>query len=362
MQEVGVDDALHQHTAEDAAQHRGGTHQRTAPAAEQGADGVKPAQAFRMEPPGRFNAQHGGKPAQQHRHEQQSCGPALLHEPLLNEHLGQVAGDAEDSGGDDELRRQRGGAKSGDAVPHQPRELVGQVAEGLLLPAGLRLGDDGLGHQGGGGSGSAFKGGAQQVETGKAEKPFQRAGEGPHSRGQHGELGAVGGDPEVVVCPSALLEAVVSQGRGGAGEHGVGQCAQRHRQADEKEVRRKGHQEVGEHHADPAGHECLPAAQQVRRHAARHLEGEADHVEHALGNADLPQREAPRSQQRHPHRVGDAQAGEEVVGIDAGKLLFQVEFMVHGGTPFLLLWIEMCTLFIYFCAKQKRPIAKLRGA
>ena len=126
------------------------------PRQERGADGVKPPQALRMEPPGRFNAQHGGKPAQQSiRHEQQRCGPAQLDEPLLDEHLGQVAGDAEDSGGDDELCRQRGGAKSGDAVPHQPRQLAGQVAEGLLLPAGLRLGDDGLGHQGGGGSGSA---------------------------------------------------------------------------------------------------------------------------------------------------------------------------------------------------------------
>ena len=45
-----------------------------------------------------------------------------------------------------------------------------------------------------------------------------------------------------------------------------------------------------------------------------------------------PGRHPPaRSQQRHPHRVGDAQAGEEVVGIDAGKLLFQV----HGEHPFM---------------------------
>ena len=42
----------------------GKAHQQRADAAEQGADGVKPPQALRMEPSGRFNAQHGGKPAQ----------------------------------------------------------------------------------------------------------------------------------------------------------------------------------------------------------------------------------------------------------------------------------------------------------
>ena len=73
-------------------------------------------------------------------------------------------------------------------------------------------------------------------------------------------------------------------------------------------------------------------------------------MEHALGQADLPQGEAPGRQQRHPYRIRDAQAGEEIGSVNAGKLLFQVEFtfMVHGGTPFLFVVVKFqnrkCTL------------------
>ena len=45
-------------------------------------------------------------------------------------------------------------------------------------------------------------------------------------------------------------------------------------------------------------------------------------MEHAFGQADLPQGEAPGRQQGHPYRIRDAQAGEEIRSINAGELLF----------------------------------------
>ena len=61
-------------------------------------------------------------------------------------------------------------------------------------------------------------------------------------------------------------------------------------------------------------------------------------MEHAFGQTDLPQGEAPGRQKRHPYRIRDAQAGEEIRSINAGELLFQIEFtfMVHGEHPFYL--------------------------
>ena len=61
-------------------------------------------------------------------------------------------------------------------------------------------------------------------------------------------------------------------------------------------------------------------------------------MEHALGQTNLPQRKAPRRQKRHPYGIRDAQAGEEIGSVNAGKLLFQIEFtfMVHGEHPFYL--------------------------
>ena len=61
-------------------------------------------------------------------------------------------------------------------------------------------------------------------------------------------------------------------------------------------------------------------------------------MEHAFGQTNLPQGEAPGRQQRHPYRIRDAQAGEEIGSVNAGELLFQIEFtfMVHGEHPFYL--------------------------
>ena len=61
-------------------------------------------------------------------------------------------------------------------------------------------------------------------------------------------------------------------------------------------------------------------------------------MEHALGQTNLPQGEAPGRQQRHPYRIRDAQTGEKVGGVNAGELLFQIEFtfMIHGEHPFYL--------------------------
>ena len=114
---------------------------------------------------------------------------------------------------------------------------------------------------------------------------------------------------------AALLEAVVGQRRSGAGEHGACKRIQAHSHADEEQVRGKGHQQVIEHDAHAAEHEGLFAAQEIGRHAAGHLAQEADDVEHTLGKADLPEGKAPGRQQCHPHGIGDAQAGKEIIGI-----------------------------------------------
>ena len=45
-------------------------------------------------------------------------------------------------------------------------------------------------------------------------------------------------------------------------------------------------------------------------------------MEHAFGQTNLPQGEAPGCQQRHPYRIRDAQAGEEIGSVNADKLLF----------------------------------------
>ena len=143
-------------------------------------------------------------------------------------------------------------------------ELPGQVTEGLLFPAGLCFGDDGLFHQGSGEGSGTLKGGTQQVETGKAQKAFQCAEEGAQSGGQIRDLRAGGGDLEVIVGFAALLEAVVGQRRSGAGEHGACKRVQAHSHADEEQVGGKGHQQVIEHDAHAAEHEGLFAAQADR--------------------------------------------------------------------------------------------------
>ena len=78
-------------------------------------------------------------------------------------------------------------------------ELAGQLVERLLFPGGLRLGDDGLFHQHRGKRGNALKGGTQQVKAGKAQKTFQRAGKRAESGGKIRDLGAGGGNFEVIV-------------------------------------------------------------------------------------------------------------------------------------------------------------------
>ena len=78
-----------------------------------------------MDPAGNLNAQHGGEAAEQQRQKEQSRGPAQFHQALLDEHLGQVAGDTDHSAGDNELCRQRAGAQDFDAVLYQLDELAG---------------------------------------------------------------------------------------------------------------------------------------------------------------------------------------------------------------------------------------------
>lgn len=117
--------------------------------------------------------------AQQQGKEEQLRGPAQLNEPLLQEHFGQVAGHRDDGAGNDELGRQRRGAQDAQAVARQFGELAGQRAEGLLSPAGLCLGDDGLLHQRKGGGGNALERSAQQVKARKAEEALQRLASEP---------------------------------------------------------------------------------------------------------------------------------------------------------------------------------------
>ena len=139
---------------------------------------------------------------------------------------------------------------------------------------------------------------------------------------------------DVLVLAALGLQAVVDKGCEGAGKHGHSQRVQPHGKADGEQVRRKSHQQIAGHGQDSAGQEGLPAAQQVCRHAAGHFAEEADDVIHAFGQADLPQGEAPGRQQGHPYRIRDAQTGEKVGDVNAAKLLFQVEILIHGEHPF----------------------------
>ena len=122
------------------------------------------------------------------------------------------------------------------AVPHQLAELFGQSVQRVLFPAGLRLSDDGLRKQHIGKGGSTLKGGVQQIKARVAEKLVQDAGHGAYGVGQHGDLGAVGRDLNVFLLAALLLQAVVEQRRGGAGEHGHGQRVQPHGKADGEQV------------------------------------------------------------------------------------------------------------------------------
>ena len=122
------------------------------------------------------------------------------------------------------------------AVPHQLAELFRQSAQRVLSPAGLCLGDDGLLHQRKGGGGNALERSAQQVKARKAEEAVQNAGHGAHGVGQHGDLRAVCRDLNVFLLAALLLQAVVEQRRGGAGEHGHGQRVQPHGKADGEQV------------------------------------------------------------------------------------------------------------------------------
>ena len=172
VQKPDLQRTLHQHTACDAAQCGGRAHQHAAAAAQQGTDGIEPPQAAGAHPAAHLGAQHGGKAAEQQGQKQQGRGPAQLDQTLLDEHLGQVGGHADDGGRYDEPGRQRGGAQGPGTVLCQPDELAGQLVERLLFPVGLRFGDDGLFHQHRGKRGNALKGGAQQVKAGKAQKAF----------------------------------------------------------------------------------------------------------------------------------------------------------------------------------------------
>lgn len=210
-------------------------------------------------------------------------------------------------------------------VRHEQGELTGQVVQGLPGPVGLRCRDDGFVHPSAGEGGDALEQGAEQIKACEAEEPLDRAGQRTQRTGQHGDLGTVGGDLKVFVLAVFRLEAVVDKGREGAGEQGIVQCIQRHCEADGKQVRCKRHQQVGGDGQHTAGHKGFFAAQQICRHAAGHFAQQADDMENTFGQADLPQGEPPRGQQRDPHGVGDPQAGEEVGRIHTAKLPLDVE-------------------------------------
>ena len=325
MQEVDLQNALHQHHAEDAAPGRRGAHQKGARTAEQGTDGVEPPHGAEPDPASGLGAEDAGDAAQQQGKEQRFGGPAQLNETLLQKHLGQVAGHRDDRTGYDELRGQRAGAQNMQTVLHELDELTGQVVQGLPGPVGLRCRDDGFVHPSAGEGGDALEQGAEQIKACKAEEPLDRAGQRTQRTGQHGDLGTVGGDLKVFVLAVFRLEAVVDKGREGAGEQGTVQRVQRHCEADGKQIRCKRHQQVGGDGQHTAGHKGFFAAQKICHHAAGHFAQQVDDMENTFGQADLPQGEPPCGQQRDPHGVGDPQAGEEVGRINTAKLPLDVE-------------------------------------
>ena len=144
VEQIDLQHTLHQHHAQDAAPGRRSTHQQSAHTAEQGTGCVEPPHGTASHPAADLSARNAGQTAQQQGKEEQLCGPAQLNEPLLQKHLGQVTGHADEGAGCDKLHRHWAGAQDMQAVLHQLAELFGQSVQRVLFPAGLRLSDDGL--------------------------------------------------------------------------------------------------------------------------------------------------------------------------------------------------------------------------
>ena len=137
MEQIDLQHTLHQHHAQDAAPGGRSTHQQSAHTAEQGTGCVEPPHGAASHPAADLGARHAGQTAQQQGKEEQLRGPAQLNEPLLQKHLGQVAGHADEGAGCDKLHRHWAGVQDMQAVPHQLAELFGQSVQRVLFPAGL---------------------------------------------------------------------------------------------------------------------------------------------------------------------------------------------------------------------------------
>ena len=178
MEQPDFQHALHQHHAQNAAPCGRCADQKGPAADQQGTHRVEPPQGVGMYPSANLGTGHAGRTAQQQGQKKPLGGPAQLHEPLLQEHLGQIAGDRDDRIGSDEFCRQRAAAQGGGTVPHQLRELARQLSQGMGTPGGLCLGDHRFLQQEHGQCGNAAEQRTHQIKAGKPQKPPHKSGKG----------------------------------------------------------------------------------------------------------------------------------------------------------------------------------------
>lgn len=203
------------------------------------------------------------------------------------------------------------------------RQFGQQDTQRRRLPGGLFGGDGGFPQAHGGRGAQQTDDGIRQIESGKAE----HSGKRPRQLSQGGTGGLhLGGHRlhmEKLVGLVGFLQTVIHQGFLTAGNQIVGQSGQSHGHADPQKVLFKGHHQTGQgcRHAGQRQHPAAP--QQVGSHAAGHFGQQADHMENALGGADLPQAVSPGSQQGHPDGAGDVEGQDKRIKIRAPQLAAQ---------------------------------------
>ena len=196
----------------------------------------------------------------------------------------------------------------------------GQFPQGVPLPGGLLIGDDGFFQLGRRQCREQRRHGVRQVVPCVAQHPCQQACQRAERRCNFHANRRIGVHFYIVFLPPGHFQAVVDQGFGRAGKHIVAQRLQRHGRADQPQPRCRRHGQRRENAQHTAENQRAPPPQQIRSHAAGHLAQQARQMEHPFGQADFRQREAPRRQQRHPDGIGKPQCREKCVQIHAAQL------------------------------------------
>ena len=115
-------------------------------------------------------------PSQQTRQEQPFHGPALLGQPLLDEHRGQVGRQRDDRVGHDNAPRRCAAAQAVETVQNVHTQPGGQFLQDVFLAGGLFVGDDRFGQVGRGQGGDGADRGVRKVVARRGQHPGQQAG------------------------------------------------------------------------------------------------------------------------------------------------------------------------------------------